>query len=149
MNFINISNHPIAGWGDTQKKAAGLLNGVVGTDIPFPNVPSGATSGEIVAMATCLAQQVCAIGNPAEEEVGVWGIHIMGEQTLCFALITKLMELGYNVLASTTERVVVETPTGKTSRFDFSRFRRYVVIPIPAKEINAFSAASIWHSDKE
>lgn len=145
--FINITNHPLSQWGEGQRKAAGFLNGVEGREILFPNVLPNASSEEIANLARGIVSSVQAIGEPASEDVGVWGVHVMGEQTLCFALVSELLKLGYNVLASTTERRVVETPTGKISQFEFVKFRRYAVIPIPPKAVDAASAANAWGGD--
>ena len=132
QKFINISNHPISKWDESQKRKAGLLGGVEGIDIPFPNVPPEA---DVLPLARELVAEVQAMGSPADEDVGIWGVHVMGEQTLCFPVVAELLRLGYNCLASTTERKVIEKDGVKTSMFSFVKFRRYAYLPVEKKPL--------------
>lgn len=118
--LINLSNHPSEGWGAAQKEAAGKYGRVV--DIPFPAVPATATPSIIDNMANELVDSVKEVAS--ENDVTV---HVMGEQTLCYALISRLQELGIPCIASCTARNVVDLPDGsKQSRFEFVQFRSYI-----------------------
>ena len=53
-------------------------------------------------------------------------IHIVGEPTLVFAIVTLLKNKGIRCMASTTKRESKELPDGKKlSEFKFIRFRDY------------------------
>ena len=53
-------------------------------------------------------------------------VHLMGEQTFCFALLNYVGVDKIPFYASTTERNVIELENGsKQSVFKFVRFRRY------------------------
>jgi len=118
--LINLSNHPSANWSQEQLDAAGKYGKIV--DLPFPNIDPGAETEEIVSLAKEYVQRikklVCENFLPA--------VHIMGELTFCFALVSFLHEEGVTCLASTTTRQTADFPDGtKTSRFEFVRFREY------------------------
>lgn len=118
--LINLSNHPSDKWGAAQKSAAGKYGRVI--DMPFPVVPATATPAIIDNMADSLVESVKEIAS--ENDVTV---HVMGEQTLCYTLISRLQELGIPCIASCTARNVVDLPDGtKQSRFEFVQFRSYI-----------------------
>lgn len=53
-------------------------------------------------------------------------VHIMGEMTFTFRLVSKLKQKGIRCIASTTERDVREDAKGnKISTFRFVQFREY------------------------
>ena len=53
-------------------------------------------------------------------------VHIMGEMTFTYAIVSRLKALGVKCLASTTERLVTMTSDGKkVSDFKFVQFREY------------------------
>jgi hypothetical protein len=53
-------------------------------------------------------------------------VHLMGELTFCFALLTRLQKGGIPCLTSTTQRKTVDNANGtKTVGFDFVQFREY------------------------
>ena len=53
-------------------------------------------------------------------------VHVMGEMTFTYNLVTALKEVGIVCLASTTERLVKMMPDGKkVSEFKFVQFREY------------------------
>lgn len=117
--LINLSNHPSAGWGARQREAAEMY-GVI-EDMDFPAIPPEAGEREITDLAE---EYVARIEERAETRDVT--VHIMGEMTFCYAVITRLRPLGIPCLASTTRRQVTETADGvKEVRFDFETFRRY------------------------
>ena len=119
--FIHLSNHPVAGWGESQLAAA-LEYGEV-SDIPFPMIDPGADTDTVSALAGRYADMICP---PGEDGLGIT-VHLMGEMTFTARLCTLLQHRGVDVVASTTERHVVENPENgtRTSTFRFVRFRRY------------------------
>ena len=114
--FVNLSNHPSDAWGDAQREAA-LAMAPRLVDLPFPAVPPEAEAIDDLATAT-LARV------PPEATAAM----VMGEQTLCHALIAGLRARGVRCVAATTRREVSAGPDGvKRSRFRFVRFRDYPV----------------------
>lgn len=117
--FINLSNHPSAGWGARQREAAEMYGEI--EDMAFPAIPPEAGEREITDLAE---KYVARIEERAETRDVT--VHIMGEMTFCYTVITRLQPLGIPCLASTTRRQVTETADGvKEVRFDFETFRRY------------------------
>ena len=119
--FINLSNHPSAYWSAEQKAAAEQQFGQI-VDIQFPQVDPFANEDVIAAMADEYCQQVLetACGQSTV------AVHLMGEMTLTFALLQRLLPQGIQCVASTTKRETVEYPDGrKESSFKFVKFRKY------------------------
>lgn len=115
--LINLTNHPYSEWGDTQKEAARIYGECV--DMPFPIVDPEAGTEEIEALADEYLGKILELD-------GEITVHIMGELTLCYALISRLQQHGVECIASATARDVTILPDGsKQVRFHFSRFRRY------------------------
>ncbi len=118
--FINLSNHGSQDWGEEQRAAAEQYGEIV--DLPFPQIPVDIRSEEIDAL---VAEYLDKINNFQTD-----AIMVMGEFVFCFRLITALKQQGKKVLASTTERRVIELrqedgTVTKTSEFVFCGFREY------------------------
>ena len=117
--LINLSNHPSQYWGDRQMEAACCYGDVV--DLPFPVVAPDADSQKLQIMAQDCVQKILSMGD-----VNSITVHIMGEMTFTFMVVTRLKELGIRCVASTTERKVTYTSDGvKQTEFSFVRFREY------------------------
>lgn len=115
--LINLTNHPYSQWGETQKEAAKIYGECI--DIPFPIVDPEADAEDIVALADEFLHKITELGEDLT-------VHIMGEQTFCYSLISKLKKKGIPSIASATARDVTILPDGsKQVRFHFSRFREY------------------------
>lgn len=117
--FINFSNHPSEKWPSEQLEAAKKYGEVI--DLPFPTVNETATEEMIAELAdTCLKK----IYEVSDGHLCV--VHIMGEMTLTFLMVTQLKAAGYTCVASTTARNVEILPDGtKQVRFQFCKFRKY------------------------
>ena len=117
--FLNFSNHPSTDWDEAQMAAAQAY-GVV-EDLPFPCVSPSASEAEIRRMADEYAARLAERGRGARLTV-----HVMGEMTLAFAVVSRLTARGIDCVASTTERNVSVGANGdKISQFRFVRFRHY------------------------
>ena len=116
--FINLSNHPSSGWDKGQLTAAQRIGDIV--DLPFPPVVPEASADEVKQMARELVEHILEMGDPATLTV-----HIMGEMTLTYSIVTALTQLGVRCVASTTERIVTEVDGKKVSEFHFVQFREY------------------------
>lgn len=127
--LINLSNHPLAEWGEQQKTVAEQEFGPI-VDLRFPNVEPEASLNEIVKEAKKYAQKCCDIlgkrtkaNNPSDRQDA---IHVMGEMTFVFQFVRKMSEMGILCMASTTKRTVERKPDGKEIKsFQFVRFRPY------------------------
>jgi hypothetical protein len=122
--LINLTNHPSEKWTDEQKKQAKSLYGQI-IDIAFPQIEPAWDSQNVQSLA---AEYLVKIKeklskNPANER---FAVHIQGEFTFVFALVTMLKEQKIKCIASTSKRVAEEKADGtKISFFKFIRFREY------------------------
>ena len=114
--LLNLSNHPSSKWAETQIAIAKQQFGSV-RDMKFPNIPPEATAAEVHALAE---QYYICIYTEAPKVV-----HLMGEMTFTFALVTILKAAGITCIASTTNRIVEERDGKKIVQFEFIRFREY------------------------
>lgn len=117
--LINLSNHPSASWGARQREAAEMYGEI--EDMTFLAIPPEAGETEIADLAE---EYVARIAERAETRDVT--VHIMGEMTFCYAVITRLQPLGIPCIASTTRRQITEAADGvKEVHFDFETFRKY------------------------
>ena len=115
--FINFSNHPSCHWGDAQRAAAEKYGEIC--DLPFPVVDGLSSEEEVSQLADRYVVQIMSMGSPLELTV-----HIMGEMTFTFMVVTRLKELGIRCVASTTERkTTYNDDATKLSEFSFGTFR--------------------------
>jgi hypothetical protein len=114
--LLNISNHPSTKWTTEQINAALTTYGKV-EDLHFPNIPPGHTEDQVDQLAEQYLAKVKAL-NPKT-------VHLMGEMTFTFALVTKLKKAGIPCIASTTNRIVEEKDGKKIVQFQFVQFREY------------------------
>lgn len=115
--FINLSNHPSEGWSEKQLAAAQQYGVIV--DIQFPNIEPSFTKSMVNSLADVTVDTITALGKDIT-------VHIMGEMTFTYAVVSRLKALGITCLASTTERNTITTPDGKKiSEFKFVQFREY------------------------
>ena len=117
--FINLSNHPADKWSEAQREAARQYGEL--QEIPFPNVEPEA---DAKALKKIVEETLIQIKEAAEGKTAT--VHVMGEMTLTYELVTKLKEVGIRCVASTTKRDVTENADGtRTCKFNFVKFREY------------------------
>jgi hypothetical protein len=122
--LLNLSNHPSTKWGDKQRQTATKNYGNL-QDMPFPNVPPAATSDDIKTLANGYVKQIRQLAKAEKNQP--FAVHIMGEMTLIFRIITLLKRSKIVCVASTSERNTAEHEDGtKTILFEFIQFRTYV-----------------------
>ncbi len=114
--LLNLSNHPSHAWGSTQSNIA-LAQYTTIVDEPFPNIDPNCTVQELNNLAEKYLQKIITIKPMA--------VHIMGEMTFVFRLVSLLKSANINCIASTTKRIAVEENGIKTSKFEFVQFRPY------------------------
>ena len=117
--FINLSNHPSTTWTAEQLAAAEAFGEIV--DMPFPQVAPDATAADIKALAET---QVAAIMQRAETHTVT--VHVMGEMSLVYRIVSLLSERGIRCVCSTSYRVVKDEGDGRRLvEFHFNTFRDY------------------------
>lgn len=116
--LINLTNHSSVNWGDVQMQAAESYGEVI--DIPFPNISPDASQTYIDQLTEEFVNQI--IKQSAFFEITM---HIMGEMTFTYQVVSRLKAFGIKCVASTTERIVTEEDGKKISEFRFVRFREY------------------------
>lgn len=118
--FVNLSNHPSAQWSQEQKTAALSYGEIV--DVPFPTVPTSCSAKEMEKLTKKTVGNVIEAAYPA----GKVTVHVMGEMTLTFRIVSQLKAQGMCCVASTSQRVVSDLGDGeKISQFHFVEFREY------------------------
>ena len=123
--FINLSNHPSLLWGEKQLEEAAEYGYII--DLPFPEVDPECGSEIIEDLAEEYGEKINELRLSECRDKLV--VHIMGELTLCFALVSRLQSSGIRCLSSTTTRQTADNDDGsKTSWFEFVRFREYGTI---------------------
>lgn len=113
--FVNLSNHPSAGWDEAQRLAAEQYGTIV--DVPFPAVPAEQDENYIEQLGEELVQRVLQYAPRA--------VLCQGEFTLAYTVIRKLKKHGIRVLAACSARDVVSHGNTKQVVFHFERFREY------------------------
>jgi hypothetical protein len=124
VSFVNLSNHPVAGWSGAQRDAAVALGRgpVCDLDGGMPQVPPEDGAEAVWALAREVAARAVAQGARAAM--------VSTDYTLTHALVVTLETLGVRCYAATTARDVVERTrsdgaTEKTAVFRFVRWRAY------------------------
>lgn len=117
--LINLSNHPSSLWPENQLLAAAVYGDII--DLPFPAVDPSGDENDIEKLADEYIGKIVELSKGAEVTV-----HLMGEMTFTFSLLCRLRDRGIVGIASTTNRMVVESiPGHKETTFRFERFRKY------------------------
>ncbi len=120
--LINLSNHSIKNWSVHQlKKANDHYSSVI--DLPFPVIPPDSDEEFILNLANEYKLKCFELLNSSLDKNNA--VHIMGEMTFCFALVSLLQKENIICVASTTNRNSIEENGVKVSRFEFVRFREY------------------------
>lgn len=120
--LINFSNHPLAQWGQRQRREAmARWSGI--EDMDFPVIDPTLSREELYPLVEEYFEQCRARAGMYGPDVA---FHVMGESVFCYHLISHLLNAGYTVVASTTIRDVDYRSDGlKLSQFEFIRFREY------------------------
>lgn len=119
--LINLSNHPSINWASEQLNAAKVYGEIV--DLPFPEVNPMGDELYIVDLAKNYAQQIKQLLLNAPDMMHA--VHVMGELTFCFTLISHLKNAGITCVASTSQRMVTQHGNEKVTQFKFVQFRKY------------------------
>lgn len=118
--FVNLSNHPSSDWSNEQKVMASRYGEIV--DVPFPPVPSSCDGKDMEKLENKTMGAIIKAAYPAKEVT----VHVMGEMTLTFRIVSQLKARGIRCVASTSERTAEELGNGEIiSQFHFVAFREY------------------------
>ena len=117
--LINFTNHPSNDWHTKQLEAAQQYGEI--EDLSFPDISPAISEKELLPIVNQYVQKISSIGKDYQTTV-----HIMGEMTFTFMVVTRLKEMGIKCVASTTERITTYNDDGtKLSEFSFVKFREY------------------------
>ena len=117
--LINLSNHPSQYWSKEQKKAAASYGRII--DMPFPAINPDASEDDIDNMANEYVKKLLDL----EVQYNIT-VHIMGEMTFTYMVVSQLKAIGIECIASTTDRDAEYLADGKKiTDFQFVRFRKY------------------------
>jgi hypothetical protein len=114
--LLNLSNHPSQNWTTKQLVTAKNTYGRL-LDMRFPNIPPELLGNELDDL---VEEYLLAILKDKPKAV-----HLMGEMTFTFRLVTRLKAAGIACIASTTNRIVEERDGKKIVQFEFVQFRAY------------------------
>ncbi len=119
--LVNITNHNSEQWSEEQLSAAHEAYGDI-VDIPFPHIPADDPADAVLASALGYAERIASLSPSA--------VLCEGEFCFTFALVCALLKKGIPVVAATSERLTTETvlpdgSTKKSSIFNFIAFREY------------------------
>lgn len=118
--LVNLSNHPYKDWSEDQKKAAEKYGDV--QDMAFPEIDPAMKIDKI--KKEIAAAQIDEIKNMCKERRVT--VHIMGEMSYTFYVVSQLKAFGIRCICSTSERDTEDLGGGeKKVTFRFKRFRDY------------------------
>lgn len=122
--LINLSNHPVSQWAQEQKNTAAETYGSI-RDLAFPMIDPKSGSRQIMELAR---DYVRLIAEMVDSEKDHSAVHVMGELTFCFAVVTLLQSEGITCVVSTSERNALVSNGTKLSEFNFVAFRPYPIL---------------------
>jgi len=125
--LINLSNHPYKYWLEGQIMIAKREFGEV-IDLPFPDINPEAKPAGIKAAAEKYTEKIIRLSEKYNDTNKPFAVHLMGEMTFSFALVSMLLKKDIRCVASTTERITEQKDTRKISEFRFVRFRDYKLL---------------------
>ena len=117
--LINFSNHPSQYWSKEQSEAAAFYGRII--DLPFPDINPEADETDLMKLTEEYVKQILEL----KEHYNIT-VHVMGEMTFTYMVVSQLKAMGIECIASTTIRDAEYSSDGKKiSDFQFVRFRKY------------------------
>lgn len=117
--FINFTNHPSEKWSEEQLCAARAIGTV--TDLKFPDIPTDIAPDSFDSLVEEYRNKILELCRGRKGTV-----HIQGEMTFVFRMVTELKARHIRCVASVTKRNTVDLGNGKSqSVFVFEGFREY------------------------
>ncbi|MEA3496634.1 MAG: hypothetical protein U9R42_11425 [Bacteroidota bacterium] len=123
--LINLSNHPQNKWSSKQKEIAlKKFNNII--DLSFPAINPEFSKKDVRDIAENYFEKIIEIFNKTTDEKKLNAVHIQGEFTFVFQLVSLLKNNNIKCIASTSKRKVTEVKNGKKiAEFEFVKFREY------------------------
>ncbi len=118
--LLNLSNHPSPNWPEAQRRAALDQYGEI-RDLAFPQIPPEADTDGVRRIAEDFEVHIRKLAADHPRLT----VHLMGELTFTYLLVTRLQTAGIPCVASTTHRIVEEKDGRKVVQFQFVQFRAY------------------------
>jgi len=122
--LINLSNHPSKKWGKKQQMTAEENYGVI-SDLPFPDIDPSWSKDKILKLSNEYFDRIAQMLDSCANEPKPNAVHIQGEFTFVFNLVTVLKSSKIQCIASTSQRKVKEADGKKIVEFNFIQFREY------------------------
>lgn len=117
--FVNFTNHPSSGWSEAQLAAARAIGTI--SDVPFPDVPTDMDEKAFDSLIREYRNRILEVCRGRQATV-----HIQGEMTFTYRMVSELKSRNIRCLASVTKRNTVDLGDGKSqSVFGFAGFRDY------------------------
>lgn len=117
--FVNFTNHPSEKWSEEQLSAARAVGTV--TDLKFPDIPTDIAPDSFDRLVEEYRHKILELCRGRKGTV-----HIQGEMTFVFRMVTELKARHIRCVASVTKRNTVDLGNGKSqSVFVFEGFREY------------------------
>jgi len=120
--LLNLSNHSIENWSETQLNHSNNLFSCV-QDFPFPQIDATASKKDVYNLARKYSSICKRMLSESSDKNNA--VHIMGEHTFVFYLVTLLKKKNIKCIASTTSRNSKQNGKEKLSVFSFISFREY------------------------
>ena len=120
--LLNLSSHPFVSWSKKQINRAVVLFSSI-QDFPFPQIDANASKKEVYNLAQKYSYICKRILSESPDKNNA--IHVMGEHTFVFYLVTLLKKKNIKCIASTTSRNSKQFGKEKLSVFGFISFREY------------------------
>ena len=118
--LINLSNHKYEQWQENQKALAKTKYGTV-LDLPFPQIEPDWTTKQVKELANTYLSKIVEMTRGERGKA----VHIQGEFTFVFNLVSLLKQQEIICIASTSKRNVKQVGTQKIIDFIFTNFREY------------------------
>ena len=122
--LINLSNHPQLKWDKKQLTTAIKQYGSI-LDMSFPNIDPQLSSDGVRKIVIEYYTRLTNIFDECANTPFVDAVHIQGEFTFVFQLVTMLKKSNIPCVASTSNRNVVDDGDKKIIEFNFVQFREY------------------------
>ena len=122
--LINLSNHPQLKWDKKQLSTAIKQYGSV-LDMSFPNINPQISAKEVGNIVLEFYTRITNIFDECANTPFENAVHIQGEFTFVFQLVTLLKKSNIPCVASTSNRNVVNDGDKKIIEFNFVQFREY------------------------
>lgn len=132
--LINLTNHPVKGVFDENKKiyqnpwskeqldtAIALFDEII--EFPFPQISPYCNVSEVKELAQEYCNRCVAIlKQPSLRNA----VHIGGEIMFCYYVISFLLDKGYQVVSASSDRIIENLGENRVvKKFQFVKFRKY------------------------